>query len=64
MHTDSHPLAGKTVTLNLKGGDRPGDMASGDTYRVEDYWDKLTGKSWGASIGNPAAIYPDLQLAA
>jgi hypothetical protein len=35
MHTDVHPLAGQTVTLT-----------TGDEYRLEDWWDHLTGKSW------------------
>jgi len=25
-------------------------------YRVEGYWDELTGRSWAVSDGNPAAI--------
>lgn len=55
MHTDSHPLAGKTVTLQLRGEGGPG-IANGSEYRVEDYWDKITGGSWGDAQGNPAAI--------
>lgn len=55
MHTESHPLAGKTVTLKLRGEDQP-DIKTGSKYRVEDYWDKMTGGSWGDAAGNPAAI--------
>lgn len=47
MHQDSHPLAGKTV--KIKSG-----VYKGRVYVIEDWWDKLTGKSWTRSIGNPA----------
>lgn len=55
MHTASHPLAGRTVTLNLKSKDAP-DIATGSEFRVEDYWDKITGGSWMTAQGNPAAL--------
>lgn len=45
----SHPLAGETVTIQ-KG------KYKGCEYRVEDYWDKLTGGSWGCAQGNPACL--------
>lgn len=51
----SHPMAGKTVVLNLKGGDAP-DVSSGDEFRVEDYWDKISGGSWMFAQGNPACL--------
>lgn len=44
MHTESHPLAGKTV------------KALGEEYRLEDWWDVLTGGSWMNADGNPAAM--------
>jgi hypothetical protein len=25
-------------------------------YRLEDWWDKITGKSWGDCDGNPACL--------
>lgn len=49
MNKESHPLAGKTVVIAR------GDL-KGKIFRVEDYWDKLTGRSWGESQGNPACI--------
>lgn len=49
MHDAKHPLAGKMVTV------KAGKFA-GETYRLEDWWDHLTGKSWGDSEGNPACI--------
>lgn len=47
----SHPFdgSGKTFALNAKGID-------GDQIRVEDYWDRVAGQSWGLCSGNPAAL--------
>ena len=56
LHTESHPLAGKTVLLKLKLTDYRSGIIEGQGFRIEDWWDKLTGKSWGASAGNPAAM--------
>ena len=53
-HANAHPQAGQTVKLKLKGKG-PG-IADGDLYRVEDYWDRVVGKSWMNSDGNPAAL--------
>ena len=49
MHNEDHPLAGKTVII------KSGSM-SGAEYRIEGWWDKLTGGSWGNAQGNPAAL--------
>lgn len=49
MHDTTHSLAGKTVRI------KSGDYAGHD-YRIEDWWDHLTGKGWGESDGNPACI--------
>lgn len=55
VHETSSPLAGKTVRL------RPDffhiQCSIGGQYaEVEDWWDKVYGKSWMNSTGNPAAI--------
>lgn len=52
----THPLAGKTVTLNDVTRDPSGEVVPGATFRVEDYWQNVTGKSWTISEGNPAAL--------
>lgn len=54
MHTESSNLKGKTVKLPA---DKPslGDMA-GQEYRVEDWWDTMTGGSWMFADGNPACL--------
>jgi hypothetical protein len=51
MHTQPHPLAGKTVIVAA-------GAFTGLEYRLEDWWDHLTGKTWlqSASAGNPAAL--------
>lgn len=52
-HDTQHPLAGATVKLNLKS---ESDIRTGDEYRIEDWWDHLTGGSWMGANGNPACI--------
>jgi len=53
MHDTQHELAGKTVELNLKN---ESDIRTGDLYRIEDWWDHLTGGSWMDADGNPACL--------
>jgi len=46
MHSESHPLAGQNITL-----------PSGDTYWLEDWWDRVSGgTSWMDMQGNPACM--------
>lgn len=56
MHTESSPLAGQTVTLKNDIKTTVGLIPAGTQARVEDWWDYLTGKSWGMSDGNPACL--------
>ena len=49
IHSDRHQLAGKTVTI------KTGRFA-GQSYRLEDWWDRLTGTPWAETTGNPACI--------
>ena len=57
MHSESHPLAGKTV--RIKGSTDPvqGQVVDGAEYRVEDWWDKISGGSWMNATGNFAAMH-------
>jgi hypothetical protein len=58
-HAESHPLAGKTVKLNIQTGGSPNKLDAeleGQEYVIEDYWDKLTGGSWMDADGNPACL--------
>lgn len=58
MHTNPHPLAGKTVTIK-EGVTDPmqGAVIGGAKYRLEDWWDRIAGKSWGDCQGNPACLH-------
>lgn len=53
MHTESHPQAGQTVRVNAKKRDGSYEEVE---YRLEDWWDKLTGGSWMTADGNFAAM--------
>lgn len=58
IHTEPHPLAGKKVRIK-EGVEDPAQkmVVGGAEYVVEDWWDKLTGKSWMISDGNFAAMH-------
>lgn len=56
IHDQPHPLAGQTIPLNDVAADRSGRVVPGAMFRVEDWWDRLNGKSWTVSTGNPAAL--------
>ena len=45
IHDQPHPLAGQTVKLT-----------NGQEYRLEDWVDRLAGKSWMVCDGNPACL--------
>jgi hypothetical protein len=64
MHTESHPLAGQTVKIK-DGTQDPTQscVVGGAEYRIEDWWDTLTGKSWMLSDGNWAAMHYALRSA-
>lgn len=49
IHKEDHPLADKTVKIVS------GELAGND-YRVEDWWDRVAGKSWMNCDGNPACL--------
>lgn len=49
IHKETHPLAGQTVKL-------AGKTFNGSEVRIEDWWDRVYGKSWMDSEGNPAAL--------
>ena len=49
IHPEPHPLAGKTVTL-VSG------TFAGESYWIEDWWDRIAGKSWMDCVGNPACL--------
>jgi hypothetical protein len=49
MHDEPFEGAGQTLKLNAEGIDA-------DEIHVEDYWDRVAGKSWMFCDGNPAAL--------
>lgn len=50
LHKESSEFAGQTVRIiNSK-------QYKGCQYQVEDWWDKVSGKSWMAANGNPACL--------
>lgn len=49
-----HPLAGKTVTLEIAGVDP--DQIHGQQYTIEDWVQNVTGQSWMVMQSNPAAL--------
>jgi len=51
IHTSPSALAGLTVRI-AKNAARYG----GSEYRVEDWWDRVSGGSWKDAYGNPACL--------
>lgn len=49
MHAEPSPYAGHH--LRISSG-----ALSGFTFHVEDWWDRVAGKSWKFCDGNPACI--------
>lgn len=55
-HANQSELAGKTVKIkpDVKHFQQP-DFGGSD-YRVEDWWDRVSGQSWRDCNGNPACM--------
>ena len=56
MHTEEHPFAGQTVGIRFADPGHPQVDGMDHEFRVEDWWDRVAGKSWMFSDGNPAAL--------
>lgn len=56
-HSESHPLAGKTVKINGSVDPVQQAVVDGAEFRVEDWWDRLGSGSWMFANGNPAALH-------
>lgn len=54
IHEEQYPLSGTAVTVRLEGHAQLDDGAY--PYVVEDWWDRVYGRSWMDSDGNPAAM--------
>ncbi|QES45195.1 hypothetical protein DEJ49_33175 [Streptomyces venezuelae] len=48
IHSDPHPKAGQTVTVDLGQGPQE--------YRLEDWWDRVSGSSWMYAEGHLACL--------
>ena len=48
-HSEPHSRAGDTITI------RQGEFA-GQEYRIEDWWDRVSGESWMRQRGNPGCL--------
>lgn len=53
IHDSPHPLAGKTVLYDRSSILDPDDVVA---FHIEDYWDRVAGKSWMDCAGNLAAL--------
>lgn len=49
IHSERHPLAGTTVEITS-------GKHLGERFLLEDWWDRVGGKSWKFSEGNPACM--------
>lgn len=56
MHKEPSPLAGKTVKIKAHVTHPQNPNFGGSDYRVEDWNDRVIGKSWMYADGNPAAL--------
>ena len=55
IHSEPHPLAGAVVKVTPLGAPHQ-ELVEGADFRIEDYWDRVSGRSWGDSVGNIACI--------
>jgi len=55
VHTEESPLAGKVVKIK-DNVTHPQFNLAGMDYRVEDWWDRVSGGSWMYANGNPACL--------
>lgn len=49
IHPEPHPLAGRTVHVQVKGAAQP--------FHLEDWWDRIAGGSWMQSGAIAAFAY-------
>lgn len=49
IHEHDHPQAGQEITV-VNG------MFAGALFRIENWWDRIAGRSWMVCDGNPACL--------
>jgi hypothetical protein len=59
LHKEGHPLAGRKVVLNSNVAKDvvQGLVKPGEVYRIEDWADRVYGRSWMDAEGNFAALH-------
>ncbi len=57
IHQEQSPLAGKKVKIIAQAY-----RLNGQEITIEDWWDRITDKSWKISDGNPACIEYGLRI--
>lgn len=55
MHDKPHEQAGQTVQVSTKLALSQQSETTLD-FRIEDWWDRVSGGSWMTAEGNPAAL--------
>ena len=57
IHNDEHPLSGQKI--QVKPIQKSGTMPPEETFEfeVEDWWDRITGRSWTVENGNWACLH-------
>lgn len=56
MHPQSHPLADQFVKIKDSAKHPQVPDFGGSHFHLEDWWDRVYGKSWTVSDGVPAAM--------
>lgn len=56
VHNEPSPFAGNTVKIKKDVAHFQFPNFGGSDFRVEDWWDRVAGKSWTVCEGNPACI--------
>lgn len=51
IHNEKSDLAGKTLKIKSTSNE-----LGGSEIIIEDWWDRIAGKSWGMCNGNPACL--------
>lgn len=56
IHPEKHPLAGKVVRIKKHVKHAQVPDFGGSEFHLEDWWDRVAGKSWMFCDGNPACL--------
>ena len=56
IHQNPHEFAGTTVKIKAEVKHPQAPDFGGSDFRVEDYWDRVSGQSWMDCKGNPTCL--------